>query len=322
MTRSMIRLAPLCLIVVTLAMVSACSYSAPPASPGGSSHPTLPPTSAAHMPKLPYVHTVTQTEGFPVPSNISKPTGSLVATCPIGESVIGGGWSFPVPTQFVSTAKAPRVYKSDEYVDNGWRVAFSYSAPVTATAFAECLGNAAAQVSDNDRITDIASDEADQIATASCPDNTTLVGGGFANNSNDDHVVSVDFEVFGLSAVGNSWFVKLSTSAGTKDTHNALVVTAMCYGAVLPRTFNQQTQVHIPSQDGINSNYSAFILASCEDGWTLVAGGFATTDSSAVPLMNAPDLDDPSGRTWKALQWDNSGPNVRGFGAGAQCVQF
>jgi hypothetical protein len=229
----------------------------------------------------------------------------MTDACPINEIAIGGGWSFAIPQQFLPHDWAPQVYESDLF-NGGWRVQFVAFVPVTATIFAECLGNAAAPVSVQSQTYDIRAQESDHISSASCPGGSTLLGGGFDYKGGH-------YELLDSYGGGNAWFVTTSNlsslffPAGLTDF-------AVCYGSSRPQTQHNGTQVDAHPGD----NATATVVASCDAGWTVVAGGFARYSTTSLVLTDAP-ID---GLQWKVLVFDNQVAGAPDLHAYVNCVQF
>ena len=236
-------------------------------------------------------------------------SGNLVAACPSGTKVVGGGYA-------VSGEPDVRVYRS-RMSGNGWSVAAANYAAATVAIEADaiCLdvpGNVTAVPFNVDL-----QPGQQRSPSSSCPAGTVLLGGGYA--------FSLRISPFSSRAASeNSWVVDSEYAADSGNSGAGdVTVEAYCYDGVgAQATTVPSTHIALVAA-GQNSVVDT---VSCPAGQVATGGGTSylmsvptggSFSAKASVIVSRPDVG-----KWSARLQNGSSNSAAFDGASVQCVRF
>jgi hypothetical protein len=257
------RLASTLLISLVL-LASACTLSPSTAgspTPAATSLPTA--TPAPHA-----VATAVDGGSVNIPA---KTTKTFSATCPNGTTLVGGGYNFNTTTTTAWGA-------DDSYPSSAttWTVALRTQVPTALTAIA-----VAVCVQANFAFT------ATGLASATCPNGTTLSGGGYKADMGYSG---------GSKPVGNSWQVHENGGFGTTPSVTAY---AICVSAPLKLAGVQSSSITLAVDQSQGTGIT------CQQGQLGTGGGYdfayQSTDGTTVFYSSYPQTgpNDPTSFGWQ-----------------------
>ena len=198
-------------------------------------------------------------------------TGAAIATCPVGSTIVGGGYAADPDVSFYTQYK----------YENGWRgdAKNNSNSSEQITVFAVCLHNVSAisvtQVHDQ---VDVNPDEKGQ-AVASCPAGSIATGGGF--HAYPDGSLRVYNSSKADSGEGwQSWAKNLSDSSKTHHTY------AICLSG------SSGTNAQILKSAIIPHNSTGYAIPKCSSGSLVTCGGFAAQEDLIIYSTSGPYSDD------------------------------
>ena len=202
-------------------------------------------------------------------------SGNIVATCPSGSVVTGGGFAIN-PNLAIHNSSAH---------GNGW-LASAQNLSGSAqglNVYAECLANTKGTIQQVLNQGTLAASGAGQVV-ANCPSGSVVTGGGFAGNAN--LTMHSDF------ASGNGWQVDAKNSSSSSQPLNAY---AICLSGTSGSSQQVMNQV---SAAAIGVGHA---LAACPSATFLTGGGFAGNENLFFYSESA------SGSSWQVYANNNSG---------------
>ena len=250
---------------------------------------TAPPTITS-LPTPTYPSTLASTPilnppSFPIPipstsqvvSQVSVPgsgAGHVVATCPSGSIVTGGGFAAS-PSLLVFTTLTS---------SNGWEAdAQNLSASGQAlNAYAECLSNTSGTTQQVYFQTTASASGIGHVVV-NCPSGSVVTGGGFASSSN--------LLVYSNSANGNGWEVDAQNTSSSNQLVNA-------YAICLSGTSGSIQQV--VNQVSVAANGNGQSVKACPASTYLTGGGYAGNQNLFVYNESA------TGSSWQVYAQNTS----------------
>ena len=215
--------------------------------------------------------------------------GNVMATCPTGSVVTGGGFAGSSNLQVYSSFSK----------SNGW-IAAAKNLSTSAqglNAYAECLSNSSGTTQQVfAQVTAAASGVGH--AVIACPSGSVITGGGFASTAN--------LVVYTNSASGNGWEVYAQNTASTSQLLNAY---AICLSGTSGSTQQVLNQVNVAA-NGIGE-----AQAACPSASYLTGGGFAGNQDLFVYDESA------TGSTWQVYAQNTSGSSQL-LNSYAMCLKF
>jgi hypothetical protein len=214
-----------------------------------------------------------------IPANTTK---TLSATCPNGTTLVGGGYSFNTTT--TTTWGADDSYPSSATT---WTVALRHQIPTPLTAFAVAVcvqANFAFTV----QIVHQTVTSATWMASATCPNGTTLSGGGYKSN--------MGF-AGGSKPAGNAW--QVLENGDQYGTMLSVTAYALCVSAPLKLASVPSSSITLQ----VNESQGTGIL--CQKGQLATGGGYAfasrSTDGITIFYSDYPQTapNDPTSLGWQ-----------------------
>ena len=226
-------------------------------------------------------------------------SGHVVATCPAGMKVTGGG--------FVSVASPlVRVYASS-MEGNGWAVDARNNFGSTIGFFtrAICVSNlpgATSQVSAQKSVP-INTGYGFGPIDVTCPAGTTVTGGGYTGVSG--------VQVYISRKAGNGWELYVNNNSGVVPTQ---IVNAICYDGAGADSIEVE-------QVGTDNSKNISAVANCPGDRILTGGGFGLQNFAPVTQFDIWDLQMQGSNGWKAIAFNTQSRQL-GLFAHAICTKF
>ena len=228
-----------------------------------------------HLPVVPILFAPVSSQVLVQVSAPASGVGHVVANCPSGSIVTGGGFAGSSNMLVYSTFAS----------GNGWEVdAQNLSAsPQGLNAYAECLSHTSGTTQQvYTQVTAAASGIGH--AVINCPSGSVVTSGGFASNSNE--------LIYSNSANGNGWEVDAQNTSSTTQPLNAY---AICLSGTSGTTQSLVNQVSAAG-NGIGQSVKA-----CPSSTYLTGGGYAGNQNLFVYTESA------SGSSWQVYAQNKSG---------------
>lgn len=139
-------------------------------------------------------------------------TTQLIAACPAGSVVTGGGW-------VIGSNEAVNVHNSSKS-DNGWQIFVTNTSSETplVNVYAVCLSGVSGSTSQVSNTDDVVAPTGTTNVQKLCPTNSFVTGGGFALNSG--------LTLYNTSKYQNGWINYVSNTTGVEK---LLYTYAICY---------------------------------------------------------------------------------------------
>ncbi len=236
---------------------------------------TAAPTATPTNTPLPTSHTVTQ-----VVQQVSVGAhtyGSIVANCPSGAYVTGGGWASNTSLDVYNSSMS----------GNGWQVYATNTtgSPQLLNSYAVCMSGLTTAPTEVSTQISIAAG-AHNGGSKACAAGQHLTGGGFAKNTGE--------LIYNESPSGNGWSAyAYNTTAGSL----LLNIYAVCYAGTMDSNV-QSTQISVPN-GGIGHG-----TASCASDHLATGGGFAMNDGMLAYTT------DRNGNGWEVYANNSSGSST------------
>jgi hypothetical protein len=230
------------------------------------------------IPHLPVIPILLHPVASQVVAQVSVPAsgiGHVVANCPSGSIVTGGGFASSTSLLVFSTFAS----------SNGWEAdAKNLSTSAQAlNAYAECLSNTSGTTQQvYTQVTAAAGGVGH--AVKNCPSGSVVTGGGFASSPN--------LLVYSNSASGNNWEVDVQNKSSTGQLFNA-------YAICLSGTSGTTQQV--VNQINVAGNGSGDSVKACPSSTYLTGGGYAANQNLFVYNESA------NGSSWQVYAHNTSG---------------
>jgi hypothetical protein len=204
-------------------------------------------------------------------------TATATATCPHGTKAAGGGFDAPSSADVVGL-----VYESVKVGHSAWRASIQLFDPadpstVTLTTYVYCRAHFPNTKTSSETVPTSGELQVGPTASASCPRDETAVGGGFHMPPPLGGVSVTDLFFDSLRSGVWGWNARVVTGpAGPSN----ITSEAYCSKAAATPTEALDTS----ARSGLDSE-SVSATASCPEGLTPAAGGFAQPDSSPLSFF-------------------------------------